>query len=109
MNHPPSHSPQKIHPRFLLNDKRKDINGPRSISTFLSGFQVKSKELKKKISKKKVEKKKWKKQQQMGTRTMKEKKKISNHLPAHALRNASLASSPFIKFLLFCCAGVVKN
>jgi len=56
MNHPPSHSPQKIHPRFLLNDKRKDINGPRSISTFLSGFQVKSKELKKKISKKKVEK-----------------------------------------------------
>jgi len=45
----------------------------------------------------------------MGTRTMKEKKKISNHLPAHALRNASLASSPFIKFLLFCCAGVVKN
>lgn len=35
-------------PRCLLNDKRKDISGPRRIFTFFSGvFQVKSKELKK--------------------------------------------------------------
>lgn len=40
---------------------------------------------------------------------MKEKKKISNHLPVHPLPTAPPASPPFIKFLLFRRAGVVKN
>lgn len=120
-------------PRCLLNDKRKDISGPRRIFTFFSGvFQVKSKELKKiNNSNKKEARKRCPKSGKSENENRKQQKTERKRKRFqwgkvwarwHGMRGGMwedkgkqnvpremILGLPFIKLLLFSCAGVVKN